>query len=354
MIMNSRKVQILEINGDPMKIIILGFGAVGQGVARVLSVKKDYLKKKYGLNPSIVAVGDRSGAAINPDGLDEELLLKTKEKTGKISSFPEYGIPGVESINILDEVEYDCLVEVTPTDIHDGEPARSHMIKAMEDGKDVVTSNKGPLALSFQELATTAQSNSVEFKFEASVGGAMPIINFAHETLAGCSIESIFGILNGTTNYILSRMANEGSSYEQTLSEAQELGIAETDPYQDVEGIDAACKIVILANSVLNLPATLKDVEVEGISRITTESIALAKKEGMLIKLIGEASPDTLEVSPRLVRQGSPLAVEGTLNLATLKTDLADEVTVVGKGAGSVETASAILSDIIRVWKVRK
>lgn len=337
-----------------MKIIILGFGAVGQGVARVLSMKKDYLKSNYDLNPQIVAVTDRSGAAIKEDGLDGELLLKTKKETGKISSYPEYGNSGVSSLNVLEEIEYDCLVEVTPTDIDDGEPARSHILKAMEDGKDVVTSNKGPLALSFQELAGSAQSHNVEFKFEASVGGAMPILNFAHDNLAGCSIESIYGILNGTTNYILSRMAKEGSSYEQTLSEAQEMGIAETDPYQDVEGIDAACKIVILANSVLNLPVTLKDVKVEGISRITAESIALAKKEGLLIKLIGEASSDALEVSPRLVHQGSPFAVEGTLNVATLKTDLADDVTVVGKGAGSVETASAILSDIISIWKIRK
>jgi homoserine dehydrogenase len=337
-----------------MKIVILGFGAVGQGVARVISMKKDYLQSKYDLNPQIVAVADRSGAAISKDGLDEKLLLETKENTGKIALYPDFGVQGVESLQILEEVEYDCLVEVTPTDIEDGEPARSHIIKTMKDGKDVVTSNKGPLALSFNDLADCAESNDVEFKFEASVGGAMPIINFAHETLAGCSIESIYGILNGTTNYILSRMANEGSSYEQTLKEAQEMGIAETNPYQDVEGIDAACKIVILANSVLNLPVTLKDVEVEGISRITSESIALAKKEGLLIKLIGEASPDALEVSPRLVRQGSPFAVEGTLNVATLKTDLADDVTVVGKGAGSVETASAILSDVISIWKKRK
>jgi len=337
-----------------MKIVILGFGAVGQGVAKVLSIKKDYLMSKYNLNPQIVAVTDRSGAAINPEGLDEELLLKTKAQNGKIALYPEYGTPDKDSLQVLDEVEYDCLVEVTPTDIDDGEPARSHILKAMEDGKDVVTSNKGPLALSFQELEKSAKSNNVEFKFEASVGGAMPIINFAHDTLAGNDIESIYGILNGTTNYILSRMANEGSSYDQTLKEAQEMGIAETNPYQDVEGIDAACKIVILANSVLNIPATLKDVEVEGISKITSESIALAKKEGFLIKLIGEASPDALEVSPRLVRKGSPFAVEGTLNVATLKTDLADDVTVVGKGAGSVETASAILSDIVNIWKIRK
>jgi homoserine dehydrogenase len=177
----------------------------------------------------------------------------------------------------------------------------------------------------------------------------MPIINFAHETLSGCEIKSIYGILNGTTNYILSRMAKEGSSYNQTLNEAKEMGIAETDPTQDVEGEDAACKVVILANSIMNMNVTYNDVIVKGISQITPESIQLAKKEGYLIKLIGEVSPDSLEVSPRLVSEGSPFAVEGTLNVATLKTDLADDVTVVGKGAGSIETASAILSDLISI-----
>ena len=337
-----------------MKIAILGFGAVGKGVARVIAMKKDYLKDKYGLNLEIVAVADSSGGVISNEGLDPNLLLNTKKEKGKVSDYPEYGVSGLNSLKILEEVDYDCLVEVTPTNIEDGQPALSHLLTAMENGKDVVTSNKGPLALSFRELDDAARFNDVQFRFEASVGGAMPIINFAHENLAGCNIESIYGILNGTTNYILSRMAKEGSSYDQTLKEAQEMGIAETDPYQDVEGIDAACKIAILANSVLNRDVTLKEVEVEGISRITSESITLAKKEGYLIKLIGEASHDVLEVSPRLVRQGSPLAVEGTMNLATLKTDLAEDVTVAGKGAGSVETASAILSDLLSIWKTNK
>jgi len=149
-------------------------------------------------------------------------------------------------------------------------------------------------------------------------------------------------------------MTIEGSSYEQTLQEAQQLGIAETDPTQDVEGIDAACKTVILANSILGIDCTLQDVQVTGISRITSEAIDLAKKEGYLIKLMAEVSPDSLDVSPRLVKQDSPYAVDGTLNMATLKTDLADEVTVVGLGAGSVETASAILSDLLNIWKSQK
>jgi homoserine dehydrogenase len=302
----------------------------------------------------MVAVADTSGAALCPEGLDPRILLETKTETGKVSDYPEYGVPCVSTLDVLNEVDYDCLIEVTPTNIEDGEPAKMHMLRAMRDGKDVVTSNKGPLALSFRELDKSARENGVQFKFEASVGGAMPILNFAHENLAGCDIESVYGILNGTTNYILSRMANEGSSYDQTLKEAQEMGIAETNPAQDVEGTDAACKIVILANSIMGRDVSFKDVEVEGISRITPESISLAKKEGYLIKLIGEASEDSLEVSPRLVREGSPFSVGGTMNVATLKTDLAEDVTVVGKGAGSVETASAILSDLISIGKARK
>jgi homoserine dehydrogenase len=337
-----------------MRICIIGFGAVGQGVARVFSMKRDKIKQKYGLDLELVAATDSEGAVISKEGLDPDLLIETKKKTGKVSEYPKYGVSGLSGHEVMDTVEYDCLIEVTPTNIDDGEPARTHILTAIENGKDVVTSNKGPLALSYREIVDKARSNGVEFKFEASVGGAMPILNFAHETLAGCDINSVFGILNGTTNFILSRMAKEGSSYEQTLKEAQQLGIAETNPAQDVDGIDAACKVVILANSILNRDVSFKDVEINGISKITPGSIELAKKEGYLIKLIGEASEETLEVSPRLVREGSPFAVGGTLNVATLKTDLAEDVTVVGKGAGSVETASAILSDIISIWKVRK
>jgi homoserine dehydrogenase len=336
-----------------MKLCILGFGAVGRGVVKVLSMKRDLLIENYDLDISVVAVTDSSGAAVDPNGLDLDLLIETKEKTNKISEYPDHGVSGISSAEVVKDVDYDCLVEVTPTNIDHGEPAKTHMIEAMKRGKDLVTSNKGPLSLFFSELVETADSNNAYFKYEASVGGAMPIINFAHENLAGNNITSVLGILNGTTNYILSRMANEGSSYEQTLKEAQELGIAETDPTQDVEGIDAAAKIVILANSVLKRKVTIKDVEMEGISKITPESIELAKKEGFLIKLIGEASYNNLEVSPRLIREGSPFAVDGTLNVATIMTDLADDVTVVGKGAGSIETASAILSDIIAIWKYR-
>jgi len=333
-----------------INIILMGFGAVGKGVAKSISIKKDKIQKEYGVNLKLVAVADSSSSAISQLGLDEELLIETKETHGKLADYPEFG-SNTNDEDVLACVDYDLLVEATPTNIDNGEPAKSLTLKAFADGKDVVTSNKGHLALFFSEMNNKAKVNNVQFKFEASVGGAMPIINFTEETLPSSNISSIIGILNGTTNYILSRMTTEGTTYKNTLEESQQLGIAESDPSQDVEGIDAACKTVILANSLLGIDATYSDVEVEGISKITSEAIELAKKEGYLIKLIAEVSHDALKVSPRLVKKNSPYAVEGTLNMATIKTDLADDVTVVGKGAGSIETASAMLTDIINIIK---
>ena len=336
---------------NKMRLCLLGFGAVGQGLANVVLMKHDELVERYNLDLSITAISDTSGAAINPDGLNLQLALDTKAESGKIKNYPEFGVSDVDGLTVLDMAEYDCLVEATPTNIDDGEPTQSNILKAMNDKKDVVTSNKGPLALNFKTLIETARKNNVRFRFEASVGGTMPVINSARESLAGNKIESVQGILNGTTNYILSRMANEGTEYEPTLKEAQELGIAETNPYQDVEGLDAACKIVIIANSLMGWDVTLKDVSLHGISNISSNAVQLALKDGYLIKLVAEANDGKLTVAPMLVKQGSPFAVNGTLNVITFKTDLSDDVTVVGVGAGSIETAAALLSDIINIGK---
>ena len=335
---------------DECKVIIMGFGAVGQGVARAISLKKDQIKEKTGATVKVVAAADSSSSAISQEGLDEELLVEIKNKEGKLTSYPEFGCDK-SGEEVLDSVDYDCLIEATPTNIVDAEPAYSLTLKAFSQGKDVVTSNKGHLALKFKEIVGAAEEAGVEFKYEASVGGAMPIINLTKETLSSCGIKSIIGILNGTTNYILSRMTTEGTDYEATLIESQEFGIAETDPTQDVEGIDAACKTVILANSLLGIDATYSDVVVSGISNINSDAIELAKKDDYLIKLIAEVSHDNLRVSPRLVKKGSSYDVSGTLNMATIHTDLAGDITVMGLGAGSLETASAMLTDLISILK---
>ncbi len=336
-----------------MKIQIIGFGNIGQGFAKVLQDKRDFLKDKYGIDPVVVSITDITGTIVSTDenGVD---LAKALEaiKDGGITSYP--GAVDMDGIKAIKEVDADLVLELTPSNIKDGEPGLSHMLAAMDEGKHVVTSNKGPLAIEFGKLKKKAESKGVEFRFEASVGGAMPIINLANEVLSGDTIHAIEGILNGTTNYILSRMTKEGTPFDIVLREAQELGIAEADPSYDVDGIDTASKLVILANAIMGMDASIKDVEVCGIRRITPEAVRLANARGLAIKLIGEVRNSNLEVAPRLVPVNHPLNVGGILNVALFQTDIAGDITLVGKGAGAIETNSAILSDIIAVWKRRK
>ncbi len=330
-----------------MDIIILGFGVIGRGLAKVLYNKSDYLSKNYG-KFNVVGIADSSGGIYNKDGIDLLKAIEVKEKTGKITNYKD-----AKKMDILDLIKEDgdVVVEVTPSNLETGEPANTHIIESFKNDKHVVTANKGPLCLCFNELITTAKKYNKIFRFEASVGGAMPIINLAKETLAGNEIYSIIGILNGTTNYILTKMEEEKIDFETALKEAQELGIAETNPSQDIDGLDTAAKIVILANAIMGLNKTIKDVKIKGIRRITPEAILLANKRGYTIKLIGNVNRKKLIVEPTLIPKYSPLNVKGTLNVAMFETDLAKEVVVVGRGAGPIETSSAILSDLISIYK---
>ncbi|MDR0767947.1 MAG: homoserine dehydrogenase [Methanosarcinales archaeon] len=328
-----------------VKASIIGFGSIGQGVARVLLMKKDYLEKE-GIDIKVVAIADSKGAVIDENGLDLEKCLDMKAEKGTIA---EKKMTGAE---VIEQVDHDLVIEVSPTDVITGGAGLLNMQTAFEKGLDVVTSNKGPLTLKFKELNELADKNVCDFRYEATVGGAMPIINLTKEVMAGNEIASIKGIFNGTCNYILTRMLEEKSSYSEILTEAVDLGIAETDPTYDVEGIDAAGKIVILANTVFGMNKTINDVDRTGITQITYEALEICSKNGKTIKLIGEVKKNgSLTVSPRLVPIGHPLSVSGTLNVASIQTDLAGEITVTGRGAGSIETASAILSDIISIYK---
>jgi homoserine dehydrogenase len=330
-----------------MRLSIIGFGAVGQGVVRVLLQKQDYLKS-MGINLAIVAVSDSRGACIDPDGVDLKALLNRKMESGSVAT------SDASSLDVIRDINHELMVEVTPTNIDDGEPGLTHILEAFNQGRHVITSNKGPLALRYQQLCEVAKKHGVQFRFEATVGGAMPILNLAQDALAGNRILGIEGILNGTCNYILSRMTEEGLPYKDVLAEAQELGIAETDPSYDVEGIDAACKLVILANCIFGMDVTYANVDITGIKEIMPEALSLAGAEGKVIRLIGEVHDGEngiLRVAPRLVPKQHPLAVGGTLNAALLKTDMAGPICITGRGAGSIETASAILSDIVAIYK---
>ncbi|MBI4344396.1 MAG: homoserine dehydrogenase [Euryarchaeota archaeon] len=330
-----------------MDIQIIGFGVIGQGFVEVLLRKERFLKQRYGLDLKVVSISDITGTAVEGEGIDLRRALEVMRQTRGIINYP--GARKMTGVEAIEAFEADAVLEVTPSNIQTGEPGLTHMLKAMGQGKHLVTSNKGPLALRFRALSDAAKKNGVEFGFEASVGGAMPIINLAKVNLAGDEILAIEGILNGTTNFVLSRMAKEESPLEIVLKEAREMGIAEADPSYDIEGIDTAAKLVILANALMGIDATYRDVKTQGIRKVTPEAVKLAKEDGYAIKLIGEVRNSHLEVAPRLVPVDHPLNVDGILNVALLQTDVAGDITVVGKGAGAIETNSAILSDIISI-----
>ncbi|MDK2825129.1 homoserine dehydrogenase [Methanolobus vulcani] len=327
-----------------IRVSVIGFGAVGQGVARVLIDKKEYLEN-IGLDFRVVAVADSRTSTIDENGVDLSAVLARKQSEGVVGSEKLTGL------EIIETIDHDLVVETTPTNIITGGVGLQNMLMAFKNGRDVVTSNKGPLAMKYGELIEASKAGGSRFRFEATVGGAMPVLNLANDVLAGNIITNVEGIFNGTCNYILTRMMEEHASYEQMLAEAQELGFAETDPTYDVEGIDTACKLVILANCVFGMNATHEDVTITGITKITPEALLLAQNEGYVIKLIGEVNDSRINVAPKLVPIDHPLAVGGSLNVASVQTDLSGPITVTGRGAGSIETASAILSDMISIYR---
>jgi len=329
-----------------MRLALVGFGTVGQGVAEAVAMKKDFIFDRFGTDLKVVAAFDSMTYAMDPKGL-KPLELVAKKQSGK-----GLGKTRPKSVaEMLRELDYDVLVEMTPTNIENAEPGYTNIRTALECCRDVVTSNKGPLALKYRTLDELSKKNGVELRFEATVGGATPIINLSRELLMAEKVESMKGILNGTCNFILSRMGEEGLPFEYVLKEAQEMGYAETDPSYDIDGIDSACKLAILANAIMGQDVTYHDVRRTGIRRITQEAVELAAKEKKVIRLIGEVNGGGVEVSPRMVPLGHPLSISGTLNVLHMHTDLAGAITVTGRGAGRKETASAIMSDLVGLLK---
>jgi homoserine dehydrogenase len=320
-----------------MKIAVLGLGAVGKGLLQAIGNKN--------LDLVITGIADSKSAIIDRDGIPVEEILSAKNERGFL------GDKALAARDVIDSADYDALVEVTPTNADTGEPALSYMRVALMKGKHVVTSNKGPISRELKVLRALARSKGVELRYEATVGGAIPIMHTLEHGLMGNEVRSVYGVLNGTCNYILTRMAAEGLTYDQALLEARELGYAEADPTYDVKGIDAAIKLVILANTIWENGASLADVDITGIDLLTTDALRLAEDQDCTIRLIAEAAPDRdlLRVSPRIIRKDHPLVFEGTLNAITLETDMAREITLIGKGAGSLETASAIIGDLLYI-----
>jgi homoserine dehydrogenase len=232
------------------------------------------------------------------------------------------------------------------------EPAREYILRAIRAGKHVVTANKQVLSQHGEEIYEAARESAVQLRFEAAVGGVVPCIRVIHETLSAAHIDRVHGIVNGTTNFILTQMTATGSSYEEALKEAQKLGYAEADPTEDVNGKDAAAKMAILARLAFRAPVQLDDVSYEGITHVTGEDIEYAKELGLSLKLIGTAERReggiSVRVHPAFLYPGHPLAsVNGPFNAVTIESPSITEITLSGPGAGGPQTASAVLGDVI-------
>lgn len=315
---------------EKIKVAILGAGTVGTGVYKLINRQKDEMMHKINAEMEIskILVRDKSK---NRESIDHSLLT---------DNFDE--ILNDESISIVIEVMGGI------------EPANTYITRVLEKGKNVVTANKDLIASKGHELMELAKKNNCDLLFEAAVAGAIPIIRPLKQCLAGNYISEIMGIVNGTTNFILTKMTNEGMEFDDALKMAQDLGYAEADPTADVEGYDAGRKIAIMASIAFNTRVTFDDVYTEGITKITAKDIKYAKDMDCTIKLLGVANNagDGIEVKvhPMLIPSDHPLAtVNDSFNAVFVHGDAVDDAMFMGRGAGELPTASAIMGDVIDV-----
>lgn len=327
-----------------MRILLCGFGAVGRGLAGLLESRADELYSEYGLKVRIVGAADSAGWAADPGGLDPARLAEAK-KRGGLSKLP--GARRGPALDLVESAEADVLVEATPSDYTDAEPGMSHVMAAMRRGMHVVTANKGPLALAFPSLTELAAYNRVMLRFSGTVGGGTPVLDYAKNSLRGERITSFSGILNGTTNYILTRMG-AGMTFKAALAEARKLGYVEADESLDLDGIDASAKLVILANWVMGMKVVLGDIESEGVRGVTARQVREAAGRGRSVKLVASCD-GRLSVGPREVPSDDPLCVDGTLNAISFTSEHSGTQTIIGRGAGGTETASAMLRDLLDI-----
>ncbi len=327
-----------------VKICLIGKGNVGTCFLQLLKEKRDNIRVNFNFNCKLVAIFEHDGALINNNGIDLENILEDSTNLRK----NQYWKSNVKAQDLISTLDIDLCIETTPTNPNTGEPALTHIIQALSNNIDVISSNKAPFYLQYEKIKNLAEKMNCLVKFEATVASCVPALSIK-KNLIGNTISRIRAILNGTNNYILSRMTAEGISFSVALKEAQELGYAETDPTLDINGYDTAGKLVILSNELLGWSKTIEDVKIKGITKITPHALELAKLDGYVIKHIAIAEENNLIVEPRLVKRDSPLNIQGTLNLIELQTMYAGSIILLGKGAGGFEAASAILNDLISI-----
>jgi homoserine dehydrogenase len=340
-----------------IRLAIVGFGVVGRGLAELLLTRRSLLKQRFDLDVILVSVANaRHGLIYNEHGLDIATLLALAAQHRPLTEHPHVS-HWPDTLEGLRTIKADVLAEATGTNLRDAEPGISHIRSALTRGMHVVTANKGPVALAAQELLALARSHGVQLRMESTVMAGTPVLSTVKEGMAGTQVRSIRGILNGTTNYILSAMA-QGRDYADVLAEAQAQGYAEADPTADVEGYDVVAKTLILSALVFGRSLKPDQVVRQGITGVTQADIQRAHADGKRIKLVASLYVDDDPLNPSLQAHVEPVAlpesdplarVDGVMNAITFTTDTLSDVTITGPGAGRLQTGQGLLADLIAV-----
>lgn len=338
-----------------IRLAVIGLGNVGRRFLELVQRKHDLIKNRFNLDLIVTAAGDTTGGADYFRALDIPTILELKANGKGMAAYPTHGRGERNMLEMVRGAEADVLVENTLTNLKDGEPGLSTMRAALSRKMHVVTANKGPLVLAYQELSALAKQNGVQLLHSAAVAGGLPVVNLGRRDLGASDITKFEGVVNGTTNHILQAMT-EGESFDAALKHMQELGIAEADPTLDVDGWDAANKLVIVANACLHRPTKLSDVRVEGIRGVTPEHIAQAKANGQTIKLVARATRDLgtwkFTVRPERLDATHPLTlVPGGYMGVLYESDINGQIFARIKEENPYPTAAAVLRDVITLYQ---
>lgn len=338
-----------------VRYCLIGLGNIGRNLLDILVHRGNAVERDHDLRFDLVGAADSSGAAVDPAGLDPARLRDLKLAGRGAATYPGAGRAGMTAPQMLSACEAELVVDASPTNLRDGEPGLGCQRLALQTGRHVVTANKGPLVLAYDELTSAAAEAGLKLSFSGTVAGGLPTVNIGVRDLAGARVERVEGIFNGTTNYILTRMLEEGIPYQEALAGAQEVGIAEADPTLDVDGWDAANKLVIVANSVLRRRTALSDLQVEGIRHLTPEDLRAARRERRVVKLLALAERHgddyALSVRPTALPEGHVLARTGMWDMGVVyHTDYMGVISAVIEEKGPVPTSAAVLRDMINVF----
>ncbi|MED1559179.1 homoserine dehydrogenase [Bacillus paramycoides] len=336
-----------------IQVVLSGYGTVGREFIKLLNEKHLYINETYGIDLVVSGVIGRNIAIHNEEGLSINDLLLYGGGTAAIEKYIEHYPENRGTININGTV----LVESTATNLKNGNPGKQYMEQAIENQMDVVAISKGALVTAWSELNEEARISGSRIRYSGATAAALPTLDIGQLSLAGCHIEKIEGILNGTTNYILTKMYEEDKTFEEALHEAQNKGVAETNPSLDISGMDSACKLLLLTNSLMGTEYSLKDIHIEGIEDIKKEQIQNVKEQNKSIKLIASAYKDddgkiNLKVQPCDIEKEHPLAnINGTEKGITFFTDTMGQVTTIGGASNPRGAAAAALKDVINLYR---